>query len=215
MLFKTLLGIWMSAVIVASFLFAPAAAGFKEPEAARIIFFHVPNAVVASIAFVVAMVYAIRYLKSRNLVDDAKSSISAELGLVFTVLATVTGSLFAHVQWGSWWNWDTREVAIVMLLLVYAAYFALRSATDGVERRARLSAVFAIVAVAPMVFLMFVMPRIMVSLHPADTLGRSDGLSAQYRMVLFPAMAGFVGLYVWLFRIKTAIAEYRIKIRRY
>jgi heme exporter protein C len=212
---KILLGIWMSAVIMAAFLFAPAAEGFRAPEAARIIFFHVPNAVVASIAFVVSMVYAIRYLKGRNLMDDAKSSISAELGLVFTVLATVTGSLFAHVQWGSWWNWDTREIAIVMLLLVYAAYFALRSATDGIDRRARLSAVFAIVAVAPMVFLMFVMPRVMVSLHPAGTLTRSEGLSPEYRMVLFPAMLGFLGLYVWIFRIKTALAEFRIRFRRY
>jgi heme exporter protein C len=212
---KILLGIWMVAVIVAAFLFTPAAQGFRSPEAARIIFFHVPNAVVASIAFVVSMVYAIKYLKNRNLIDDAKSSVSAELGLLFTVLATITGSLFAHMQWGSWWNWDTREVAIVMLLLVYAAYFALRSATDGTEKRARLSAVFAIVAVAPMVFLMFVMPRIMVSLHPTDTLTKQGNLGASYRMVLFPAMIAFLGLYVWIFRIKTAIAEVRIKLRRY
>lgn len=205
----------MTAVIVAAFLFAPAAKGFAQPEAARIIFFHVPNAVVASIAFVVAMVYAIRYLKGRNLIDDAKSAVSAELGLLFTVLATVTGSLFAKVQWGMWWNWDTREIAIVMLLLVYAGYFALRLATEGAEKRARLSAVFAVVAVVPMVFLMFVMPRIMFSLHPADTLTKGGSLGPQYRMVLFPAMLGFVGLYVWLFRIKTAIAEVRIGLRRY
>lgn len=214
MLLKILLGIWMSAVIVAAFLFAPPAQGFREPEAARIIFFHVAIAMMAALAFVVAMVYAIKYLQRQDLIDDAKSSISAELGLLFALLATVTGSLFARVQWGSWWNWDPRETSIVILLLVYAAYFALRTATEGAEKRASLSAVYVIVAVAPMVLLMFVMPRVMASLHPSGTLTTKTGLSNQYRMVLYPAALGFLGLYIWLFRIKTAIAEFKIKAKK-
>lgn len=215
MALKILLGIWMTAVIVAAFLFAPAAQGFAQPEAARIIFFHVPNAMVAAVAFIVAMVYAVRYLKGRDLMDDAKSSISAELGLLFAVLATVTGSLFAYMQWGSWWNWDPRETSIVILLLVYAAYFALRTAVDGVEKRASLSAVYAILALAPMILLMFVMPRVMASLHPSETLASSGGLGTAYRLVLYPAMIGFIGLYIWLFRIRTALAEIRLKMKRY
>lgn len=215
MALKLLLGVWMAAVIVAAFLFAPPAAGFAQPEAARIIFFHVPNAIVASIAFLVAMVYAMKYLKRRNPMDDAKSAISAELGLLFAVLATVTGSLFAYMQWGSWWNWDPRETSIVILLLIYAAYFALRAAVDSPEKRASLSAVYAILALPAMGFLMFVMPRVMASLHPSETLSTTGGLSNQYRLVLYPAMLGFLGLYVWIFRIRTALAEIRFKLRRY
>jgi heme exporter protein C len=216
MLLKLLLGIWMSAVIVAAFLFAPPLAKFQQPEAARIIFFHVPNAMVASLAFVVAMVYAGRYLKRRNLMDDAKSAIAAELGLLFAVLATVTGSLFAHIQWGFWWNWDPRETSMLMLLLVYAAYFALRAAVDGTEKRASLSAVYAILALPAMIFLMFVLPRITVSpLHPNNTLSTRDGLGTEYRIVLSAAMFGFLGLYVRMFRIKTALAEIRLKKRKY
>ena len=215
MFLKWLLGIWMTAVIIAAFLSTPPAAGFKDPEAARIIFFHVPNAVVAVIAFIVAMVYAVRYLRFRNLMDDAKSATSAELGLVFTILATATGSLFARIQWGSWWNWDPRETSIVVLLLVYAAYFALRSATEGAEKRASLSAVYSILALPPMLLLTFVVPRVMASLHPSDTLATTGGLSMEYRLVLFPAMIGFIGLYIWLFRIRTAITEVALKLRRH
>ncbi|MBI2842412.1 MAG: cytochrome c biogenesis protein CcsA [Armatimonadetes bacterium] len=214
MLLKLLLGIWMVAVIVAAFLFAPPAQGFAEPEAARIIFFHVPLAMVAALAFVIAMVYAAKYLSRRDLMDDIKSSISAELGLVFAILATATGSLFARVQWGSWWNWDPRETSIVILMLVYAAYFALRAATESAEKRAALSAVYAILALPPMILLIFVVPRVMASLHPSDTL-TSGGLSTQYRLVLYPAALGFLGLYVWLFKIKTALAEVRLKLGRY
>lgn len=214
MVFKLLLGIWMSAVIVVAFLYAPAAEGFAQPDAARIIFFHVPNAIVAAIAFIVAAVYAVMHLRSRSLMDDAKSAASAELGLVFTALATITGSIFAHIQWNSWWNWDPRETAIIILLLVYLAYFALRTAVDAPDKRASLSAVYAILALPAMVFLMFIMPRVMFSLHPQDTLISEGKLDITYRLVLYPAILGFIGLYVWLFRIRTALAEIKLKMRR-
>ncbi len=214
MFLKILLGIWMSAVIVAAFLFAPPAKGFAQPEAARIIFFHVPIAMVSAIAFLVAAVYAIRYLQSHNPSDDIRSSISVELGMLYAVLATITGSLFAHMQWGSWWNWDPKETSITILLLVYAAYLALRSAVEAPDKRASLSAAYAILSLPAMGFLMFIMPRIMTSLHPADTLGSKEGLSNQYRLVLYPAMIGFLGIYVWLFNMKTALAEIKLKMRR-
>lgn len=197
MAFKIALGVWMSAVIIAAFLFVPSASGFTQ---SRIIFFHVPVAMISAAAFIVSMVYAWLYLKRRNLIDDAKSAISAELGLLFAVLATITGSIFAHVEWGSLWNWDPRETSIVILLLIYAAYFALRSAIDGTEKRASLSAVYAILALPAMVFLVFVLPRLTFSLHPSGTLTTKSGLSAEYRLVLYSAAIGFFGIYIWLFR---------------
>jgi heme exporter protein C len=210
---KILLGIWMSAVIVASFLYLPPVRKFADPDAARIIVYHVPTAMVAAIAFIVAMVYAVQYLMRRNLMDDAKSAVSAELGLIFTVLATITGSIFARMEWGSWWNGDPRERSIVVLLLIYAAYLALRSAVDGVEKRARLSAVYSILALPAMLFLMFILPRVIYSNHPADTLVSEGGLSMQYRLVLYPAMLGFLALYVWIFRMKVSLAGIRLKMK--
>jgi len=215
MLLKLLLGIWMAGVTAAAFLYVPPAEGFARPEAARIIFFHVPNAIVAAIAFLLSAAYAAGYLRGRSLINDAKSAAAAELGLVFSILATVTGSLFAYLQWNSWWNWDPRETSIVVLLLIYAAYFALRSSVEGIEKRAALSAVYALLALPAMVFLVFILPRIMFSLHPANTLTSSSGLSNEYRLVLYSAVLGFLGLFIWLFRIRTAIAEVKIKVRRY
>jgi len=212
MFLKILLGIWMAGVIVAAFLVTPPGGrDFLDPDSARIIIFHVPNAVVAVTAFFVAMLYAVKYLRGRDLRDDAKSAISAELGLVFAALAIVTGSLFARMQWGSWWNWDPRETGMVVLLLVYAAYFALRSAVDGADRRASLSAVYGIMAIAPMLFLTLVLPRVVFSLHPPTALAYPKA----QRLVLVPAMLGFLGLYLWLFRIRTAVAEVRLKLKRY
>jgi heme exporter protein C len=149
------LGGWVLLVILAAFFYAPSATGFKG-ESARIVFFHVPQAWVAVLAFCVNLVASIRYLRKRNPLDDARAAAAARLGLVFSVLATVTGSIFANVMWNSFWNWDPREVSIVILLLIYAAYFALREAIPDEERRASLSAAYAVLAFVTMPFLVFV-----------------------------------------------------------
>src|SRR5664280_3426836 len=114
-----LLGGWMLLVIVAAFFWAPSALGFKG-ESSRIVFFHVPQAWVAVLAFCVNLVASLRYLRTRDPLDDARAAAAARLGLVFSLLATVTGSIFANVMWNSFWNWDPREVSIAILLLVYA-----------------------------------------------------------------------------------------------
>ena len=96
---KIALIIWMTVVIVASFMYAKAAAGFPG-ETSRIMLFHVPQAWVATLAFLVSMIASIIYLRNRSVHADLTAAASAELGFLFCILATVTGSLFAKVTWG-------------------------------------------------------------------------------------------------------------------
>jgi len=201
------LGLWMAGVTAATFFYVPPAAGFASPEAARIIIFHVPCAMLAVAAYVVSTCYAIGYLHGRNLTSDGKSSISAGLGFLFTVLATATGMVFAHIQWGTAWNWDPRETSILVLMLVYAAYFALRSAVPGAAVRARICAVYNILACVIMPYLVFVMPRLTASLHPSTTLTTRGSLGPEYRLVLVCSMIGYLWLYLWVFRMRTRVHE--------
>lgn len=202
---KIVCGVWMAGVIVAAFLFVGPALGFQEPEAARIIFFHVPVAWLAVLGFLLAMFHAVAYLRRRRPESDLRSAAAAEMGFLFCILATLTGALFAKLQWGSAWNWDPRETSIFVLLLVYGAYFALRSAVEDEERRAALSAVYAILAVPPMIFLVFVLPRIVeFSLHPSNTV-KSGGMSPEYRLVFFAALFGFTLLFTWVYRVRCAL----------
>jgi len=205
-----LLGVWMAVVIWAAFYYAPAARGFKG-ESARIVFFHVPQAWVAVLAFCVNLVASIRYLRSRHPLDDARAATAARLGLVFSVLATVTGSVFARVMWGSFWNWDPREVSIVILLLVYAAYFALREAVGDPERRSSLSASYAILAFVTMPFLVFVVPRIYWSLHPDTLINARGSIDMESRMVqtLLGSLVGFTALFFWLYSLDVRLAKIR------
>lgn len=210
---KLILGIWMSAIICVGFLFPivqeprawnefPIIPGLEEK--ARILFFHVPMAWVTVVAFLTSMVYGIRFLRTKDLNEDIKSVSSASLGSLFCVLATVTGSIWAKFNWGSFWNWDPRETSIVVLLLIYGAYFALRSAIPSEEKRATLSAVYAVIAGITVPFFIFIMPRMIASLHP-EPLVNTEGkvhMNGIMLTVFLGSLAGFTALFAWMFDVK-------------
>ena len=162
---KVTTGLWLAAVAAATFLWVPAHEGLGN--VGRIVIVHVPTGWLTSVAFLVSAIYSALYLRRGRAADDANAVAAAELGLIFSVLATLTGAIFAKVVWGTFWNWDPRETAIAVLMLIYAAYFALRSSIEDVTRQRRLSAIYALLAFVTVPFLIFVIPRITDStLHP-------------------------------------------------
>jgi heme exporter protein C len=181
-------------------------------EKARNIFFHVPVAWASVFGFLLSLVFGVRYLRFRKLDDDLQSVAAAEVGLVFCVLATVTGSLWAKFNWGSFWNWDPRETSIAILLMIYGAYFALRSALDAEETRARLSAVYAVLAGMTAPFFVFILPRMFGGLHPGSK-GDSAGSApvAQLHMpenmhiVFFCGILGFTALFLWIWNLRVRV----------
>jgi heme exporter protein C len=214
-LLRVLLLVWLAAVIVAAFFYVHAAEGFIG-ESSRIVFFHVPMAWIAVLAFLVSCIASVMYLRRRDPKDDIRASVSAGLGLLFAVLATTTGAVFAKIMWGAYWNWDPRQTSITILLLIYAAYLALRGAVDDPERRASLSAVYAILAFVTVPFLVFVVPRIYWSLHP-DTIINTRGANefdSRYTQVLLASVFGFTGLYLWLYTIGCRIETIRQRRRQ-
>ncbi len=215
--------VWLTVVIIAGFAMpmVPAPAHWYElpiipalEEKARIIFFHVPMSWTTLVAFFASMGYGIMYLKTKNLDYDLRSVSAAGLGTMFCILATVTGSIWAKFNWGSFWNWDPRETSIFVLLLIYGAYFALRSAIEVDEKRATLSAVYAIIAGVTAPFFIFVMPRIMTGLHPGAK-GDEGGstpvaqlhMPPNMRIVFFASIIGFTILYLWMFNMKIRSAR--------
>lgn len=162
---KLLTGLWLGVVIAAMFVWVPAHEGLGN--VGRIVIVHVPTGWLASVAFLLSAIYSGLYLRRGRLADDAKALAAAELGLLFSALATLTGAIFAKVVWGTYWNWDPRETAIAVLMLIYAAYFALRSSLEDAQRRRRLGAIYALLAFVTVPFLIFIIPRITDStLHP-------------------------------------------------
>ena len=171
-------------------------------EASRIFYYHIPSAWLAVVAFGTSMVYSIMYLRRKNPDFDDRAAIANALGLIFAILATVTGAVFAKVTWGTFWNWDPRQTSIFVLLLIYGAYFSLRGAIEVEEKKANLSAVYSIFAVPPAVFLVFIFPRLTPSLHPSDTVLGKDlewNLVHPYGTIFIASMVLFTILYIWMF----------------
>jgi heme exporter protein C len=194
-------------------------------ERARIIFFHVPMSWIAVIAYLAAMIYGIRYLRSRDLSFDSLMAATAGVGTLFAVLATTTGSVWAKFNWGTFWNWDPRQTSIVVLLLIYFALFLFRSTVDDPHKRARLSSVYAIVAFVTVPFLVFVLPRIMPGLHPGSkddaTAGpmlslQSDTLNPVKQVLFGASLLAFTMVFYWIvgLRARTLEVERRIQSRR-
>jgi heme exporter protein C len=213
---KIILFIWIVLVILGAFLYAPTAKGLGEFT--RVLFFHVPMAWITVLAFLLSAVYSILYLRNRQLRFDHHAEAANQLGILFAILATVTGSIWAKMAWGSFWNWDPRETSIFILLLIYAAYFALRSAIEQEDRKAALSAVYSILAFVTVPFFIFIVPRIYEGLHP-DVVGEvvkaSDKklvMGPKILLVFLSSLTGFTALFVWMVKMKFDLIRLKLKI---
>jgi len=199
---RWLLFFWMAAVIVLAFV-RPAPQQ-QLGDSSRIFYFHVPCAWVTVLAFLMTAIFSVRYLMKKQVEFDTKAALSAQLGLVFCILATLSGSIWARFAWGAYWNWDPRQTSIFLQLLIYLAYFALRGSLPDGERKATFSAAYAILAFLTVPFLIFVVPRVFPSLHPSDTVIGQEAqfnLGREVRWIFFASLAGFTLLYYRLYRL--------------
>jgi heme exporter protein C len=199
--------LWIAIWLVAGFLWAPLVPVLGDTT--RVLYLHIPTAWVTVLALGWSMLHSLLYLKRRRLEHDDHAAAAAEIGILYCVAATVSGSLWAKAMWGSYWNWDPRETSIFFLLLVYGAYLALRGAIDQEERRARLAAIYSAIAFVSVPFLIFVVPRVYFTLHPDPIInprGRID-MDPRIRLVFFAMLVGFTALFFWMLSLRVRVAR--------
>ena len=197
------LWLWIALVIAGAYLWAPDPVGFQVPGSGRTVFFHVPMAWTAFVGFMAAGVWSALYLaRGRQVRHDHSAQVAVHLGLVFCVLATVTGAMWARVEWNDFWNWDPRQISIAATLLFYLAYTALRSSISDPQTERRLAAAYAVLGLALTPFFMFVMPRISgFSLHPNEAVINAEGepqMRGAIRIVLLAGALAFTALFFWI-----------------
>lgn len=205
---KIILFLWMTAVICFAILY-PIPYIPALGDRARVLYFHVPTAWVTVLAFLMSMIYSIQYIRHKDILYDYKASASAGLGLLFCILATITGAVWAKFNWGAFWNWDPRQTSIFLLLLIYGAYFALRSAVESEETRAKLASVYAILSFITVPFFIFILPRIVESLHPDPIINSRGKINMDTGMLLIflSSLAGFTALFYWMLNLKIRLAK--------
>ncbi len=215
MIWKIFAGLLLGGVIVIVFLLPPPQRDLGDVS--RIFFFHTPVAWVAVLAFFIAMVNSILFLKRSRIVYDIQAVSAARLGFLFSILALITGMIFAKNTWGSYWNWDPRETSLFILILIYGAYFALRSAVELEERKASLSAVYSILAFLTVPFLIFVIPRVYQSLHPTQSIVDTKlkfQLPLPYLLVFLFSILGFSLIFVWIHKMEILLSTLDKKTKK-
>jgi heme exporter protein C len=151
------------AAVTAVFFYAPLEAVMGQVQ--RVFYFHVANAWVGMLGFMVAAVAGIVYLRKGDRRWDIVGLAAIEISFVFFFTAIVSGSIWARGTWGTWWTWDPRLTTAAICELVYAAYFMLRAGIEDPDRRARFGAVYAIISFIS-VPLTFISIRIFRTIHP-------------------------------------------------
>ena len=162
----------------------------------RIFYFHVPIAWVAFLAFFIVFVSSIMYLWKRDMKWDRYAHVSAEVGIIFTTLVLITGSIWAKPVWGIWWTWDARLTASLVLWLIYVAYLLLRNYASEQAQGARIAAVLGIIGFidVPIVALAI---NIWRTQHP-PALIFEGGLGMPGLFTLLVSIAAFTLLFVVL-----------------
>jgi heme exporter protein C len=144
----------ISAAIALVFFYAPLDA--DQGLSQKIFYFHVPIALTAYACFGWGALKALLHLWKRKPGADLESYVAIHQGVIFGALTLITGSIWAKISWGVWWNWSERQLVLFLVLfLFYSAYFMLRFSVEAGPQRENLSAVYALfgVVLIPISFL--------------------------------------------------------------
>lgn len=188
-------------------------------ETIRNLYFHVCMWFAMMILFTISVVNAIRYLRTFKLQYDIYARHFAVVGIVFGLLGYATGAIWASYTWAdpnkpavqsfSSIARDPKLIGAAIALLVYFAYLILRDSIQDIDKRARVSAVYNIFAYALLFPSIWIIPRILPSLHPGNegnpALDVKNDISGSMRTVFYPAVIGWTLLGVWIATIKIRI----------
>ena len=169
-------------------------------ETIRNLYFHVAMWMAMMITFTVSVVYSVMYLNSNKHVYDIYALEYAKTGILFGILGVATGSVWARWTWGSFWSNDPKQLGATIALLIYLAYLVLRNSMTDMDKRARIGAVYNIFAFAMLFPTIWIVPRMVDSLHPGG-MGNSFNIEMdpRLRVVFYPgAIPGWTLLGVWI-----------------
>jgi heme exporter protein C len=132
----------MLAAAAMIFLYAPTDA--LQGQVQRIFYLHVSSAIAAFASFAVVLVGSVLYLWRESMTADRVARAAALVGVVFTTVTLVMGSMWAKPVWGAYWTWDARLTSTLVLWIIYAGYLLVRRLAAPGRQAARYAAVVGI-----------------------------------------------------------------------
>jgi len=188
-------------------------------ETIRNLFFHVCMWFGMMILFTVSVINSIRYLRTFNLRYDIYARQFAVVGIVMGLLGYATGAVWMSYTWADPNNpasasfssiaREPKLIGAAIALLIYFAYLVLRDSINDMDKRGRISAVYNIFAYAMLFPSIWIVPRILPSLHPGQegnpAMNFKD-IDSNMRMVFYPAVIGWTLLGVWIATLKIRLS---------
>jgi heme exporter protein C len=198
--------------LVWGFFFTPE--DYKQGSTVKIIYLHVPSAMMAVSAWFMMLVGSLIWLIRRHHVSALAAKAAAPVGLTFTVIGLVTGAIWGQPMWGTWWAWDPRLTSFLILGLFYLGYIALWSAVEDADTAADLTSVLCIVGSVFAFLSRYAVLFWNQGLHQGASLSvdAEQHVSDVYAFPLWICIAGFLVLFVTLvlLRTRTEIRSRRI-----
>ena len=184
---------------------------YKQGSTVKIVFLHVPAAMMAINIWVMMLVASLIWLIRRHHVSALAARAAAPIGAVMTLIALATGAIWGQPMWGTWWEWDPRLTSFLILLLFYVGYMALWSAIEDPDSAADLTCFLCLVGSVFALLSRYAVLFWNQGLHQGASLSVQSGerMSAVYRHPLYLSMLGFFLLFLALLLIRT-----RTEIRR-
>jgi heme exporter protein C len=185
------------------FFFTPE--DFRQGATVKIIYIHVPAAMMAINCWAMMLVTSLVWLIRRHHVSALAAKAAAPIGITFTLIALVTGAIWGQPMWGTWWEWDPRLTSFLILFLFYLGYMALWSAIENPDTAADLTAILCLVGSVFAILSRYAVNFWNQGLHQGATfsLDKEENIADVFWYPAIVSMAGFVLLFVTLVLIRT------------
>lgn len=198
--------------LIWGFFFTPD--DFRQGSTVKIIYLHVPSAMMAINAWIMMLVTSLVWLIRRHHVSALAAKAAAPIGITFTLIALFTGAIWGQPIWGTWWVWDPRLTSFLILFLFYLGYVALWAAIEDPETAADLTSVLCLVGSIFALLSRYAVNFWSQGLHQGASLSldKEENIADVFWFPLLVAIAGFILFFLTLviYRTRTEIRARRL-----
>jgi len=208
--FSILAVLLISIGLIWGFFFTPD--DFRMGSTVKIIYLHVPSALIAINTWFVMLIGSLIWLIRRHHVSVLISKSAAPIGLIMTIVALITGAIWGQPMWGTFWAWDPRLTSFLILFFFYLGYIALWQSVDNHDKVADLASLLCLVGSVFAILSRYAVNFWNQGLHQGASLSldKEENISNVFWFPLIISIAGFLFLFVTLLLIKTR-TEIRLK----
>ncbi|HBU54315.1 heme ABC transporter permease [Sulfitobacter pontiacus] len=187
---------------------------YRQGSTVKIIYLHVPAALMAINAWFMMLVASLVWLIRRHHVSALAAKAAAPVGVTMTVIALITGAIWGQPMWGTWWAWDPRLTSFLILFLFYLGYIALWEAVEDPDTAADLTSVLCLVGSVFAVLSRYAVKFWNQGLHQGTSVPLATGGRTVSDVFFYPLLISMVGFGLMFLALVLYRTGTEIRLRR-